>query len=217
LTTLSLGLFLRLDESTPTVSWIFISLATGIGIGILYAACFFAVQAGAAHTEDLAFSAAMSGLLRTFGQALGVCLGGVVFQNQFKHELMRYPELAPQAGAYSKDASALIERIRTMKAGTHLKTELVRSLSGALHTVWIVMCALSALALLLSLFSKDSTLDREFVSEQTLRQRGEARDSLEKGHVSSLDRLVGREAASGRVGSGHGASYQLVSSRDEGT
>ena len=164
LTTLGIGLLYLLDVNTTTVQWIFLNLVSGLGMGILFPSMAFAIQA-ATTNKDLAFAVALFSFFRAFGQAIGVAVGGVIFQNQLEKKLLAYPLLAPMASAYSSDASGLVQIIKTMQHGP-ARTQLVQSYADSLKTVWIVMCALAGVALLSSFFIKGFELDRALETEQ---------------------------------------------------
>ena len=164
LTTLGVGILYLLDVNTTTVRWVFLNLVSGLGMGILFPSMAFALQA-ATTSKDLAFAVALFSFFRAFGQAIGVAVGGVIFQNQLEKKLLAHPLLAPMASAYSSDASGLVQIIKTMQHGP-ARTQLIQSYADSLKTVWIVMCALSGVALLSSLFIKGFALDRALETEQ---------------------------------------------------
>ncbi|KAI9816628.1 MAG: hypothetical protein M1832_005013 [Thelocarpon impressellum] len=166
LTTVGMGLLVMLKESTSTVSWVFLNLVSGLGLGILYPSMSFAIQASASN-KDLPFAAAMFSFFRAFGQAIGVAVGGVVFQNRIKQNLLLYPALVPLADEYSKDASSLVQVIKALPADQDaVKADIVASYVDALQVVWAVMCGLAGLGLLASLFTKGLGLDRELETDQ---------------------------------------------------
>lgn len=165
LTCLGMGLLILLKESTSTVEWIFLSLVGGLGMGILYSAQSFAVQASASN-KDLPFAAGMYSFFRSFGQTFGVACGGVIFQNTLKHKMLSYPLLATYANEWSGDASALVEYIKMMPAG-QMKDDVITAYVDSLRMIWTVMCALAGVAMILSfIFTKDISLDRELETEQ---------------------------------------------------
>ena len=166
-TTLGLGLLTLLTPSSATYSWILLNLVSGLGLGVLYPAMSFAIQAAAPANADIPFAAAMFSFFRAFGQAVGVALGGVVFQNQLRRRLRADPLLAPNAAAYSADAAALVQLIKSLPAHQALlKARLVAGYVDALRIVWAVMCGLAGVALLASLMTKDLSLDRALETEQ---------------------------------------------------
>ncbi|KAK7729477.1 hypothetical protein SLS57_001962 [Botryosphaeria dothidea] len=168
LTTFGLGLLIYLDVDTPVASWIFLNLVPGIGTGILFPSMGMAVQAAAA-AEDQAAAVTMFAFLRALGQTLGVAIGGVIFQNQIRQKLDTYPLLAPYAGAYSKDASGLVEVIKNMEAG-EMKEQLKVAYVFGLRRVWIVMCALAAVAFVISFFTEGLPLDQALATEQGFKE-----------------------------------------------
>lgn len=173
LTTAGTGILFLLDVNTPTVGWVFLNLVSGLGLGMLFTSMAQAIQASVAN-RDIAFAVAMFCFFRAFGQAIGVAVGGTVFQNQIKSKLLQFPALAPMADSYSKDASSLVQIIKAMPMGPD-KTDLKQSYADALKIVWLTMCGLSALATVLSLWTRGLDLDRPLETEQGFKegQRGE--------------------------------------------
>ena len=165
LTTLGSGLLYLLDVNTSTVAWIFLNLVSGVGMGILFPAMGFAIQAATDNQKDLAFAVALFSFFRAFGQAIGVAIGGTIFQNQMKQKLLSYPLLAPQATAYSADASALVQIIKGMAQG-EARQQLVQAYADSLKTVWAVMCGFAGVALLVSFLTRGYDLDRALETEQ---------------------------------------------------
>ena len=164
ITTLGIGLLYLLDVHTSTVAWIFLNLISGVGMGLLFPSMAFAIQA-ATTNKDLAFAVAMFAFFRAFGQAIGVAIGGTIFQNQMKVKLAAYPLLAPRASEYAADASSLVQIIKSMQGGI-AKDQLIQSYADSLKTVWAVMCGLAFVALLSSFFIESLDINRALETEQ---------------------------------------------------
>lgn len=164
ITTLGLGLLYMLDVDTSTVKWIFLNLVVGLGLGFNYSALGVTLQA-ATTEEDMTSAVAMFTFFRLLGQALGVVIGGVVFQNQIKSRLSKTPALAPLADEYSKDGSGLAALIRILP-DSPTKPPLVQAYADSCKMIWAVFCAIAGFALLSSLVLKRLSLDRQFVSPQ---------------------------------------------------
>ena len=141
----------------------------GPGLGILFPSLAFAIQ-GSATNANLAFAVAMFSFFRAFGQSIGVAIGGVIFQNQMRQKLEKYPAFASQAGELSKDAAGLVQVIKGMADGVD-KHDLKSAYADSLKTVWVVMCALAGVAMIASLWTKQYDLDRALTSEQTLKKQ----------------------------------------------
>lgn len=169
------GLLYLLDVHTTTVSWIFLNLVPGLGTGMLFSGMAFAIQASATN-RDLAFAVAMFSFFRAFGQAMGVAVGGTVFQNTMKKKLLAYPALAPKAEEYSQDAASLVQIIKgftsTGAMGGHpgepdvVRAQLVQAYADSLKVVWLTMCGLAAVALVASVATKGLDLNRPLETEQ---------------------------------------------------
>ncbi|OJJ46149.1 hypothetical protein ASPZODRAFT_66930 [Penicilliopsis zonata CBS 506.65] len=168
LSMLGMGLMCLIKVDTSVPAWIFINLVAGVGLGLLFPSLAFAVQASA-EPAMLAIAVAMFSFFRALGQTIGVAIGGVVFQNRMRSNLLGYPSLAPMADAYSQDASGLVEIIQAMPAGQE-KADLKEAYTASLRIVWAVCCAMSGLGLLLSLLTEHYDLDRALETTQGLKK-----------------------------------------------
>lgn len=171
ISTIGLGLMCLIKVHTSVVGWIFLNIVAGLGLGILFPSIGYAVQASA-EPEDLAIAVAMFSFFRALGQAIGVAVGGVVFQNRMFSNLTKYSNLAPMAEAYSKDAAGLVQVIKAMADGAD-KANLKEAYTDSLRTVWVVCCGVSGVALLISFFTQHYDLDRAMETDQGLRDDDE--------------------------------------------
>ena len=116
----------------------------------------------------------MYSFFRAFGQALGVAIGGAVFQNQIHKKLLRYPgSFSPALAAkYSKDAAGLVAVIQGFPEGAQ-KREVIQSYADSLKVIWATMAGLAAVALILSVWTEGLDLNRPLETEQ-----GFLRDSV---------------------------------------
>lgn len=190
LTATGIGLMALFKAETKTIEWVLLSLVSGLGLGILYPAMSFAIQA-AASNRDLPFAAALYSFFRNFGQMLGVAVGGAIFQNRVKDNMEGYANLADKAVEYSKDASALVEVIKKMPpAMVEVKKNIVTSYVDSLRFVWLVMCGLAIIALLLSTHTKGITLERELETEQGFQAGTAAENDLESMDRRRIEKIV---------------------------
>ncbi|ODH52137.1 hypothetical protein GX48_01691 [Paracoccidioides brasiliensis] len=172
LSTLGQGLFTILDIDTSTAAWIFLTLPAGIGMGLLFPALGFAIQASA-RPGHMAIAVAMFSFFRAFGQSIGVAIGGVIFQNQMRKNLLKYPEFVSSALEMSKDAAGLVQVVRAMEDGPQ-KLHLKEAYTDSLRIVWAVACAIIGLAGLLSLLTESYPLTLQLDSDQTVREKKSA-------------------------------------------
>jgi MFS family permease len=177
--TIGYGIMHLLDVNTSTVAWVFITLVAGFGTGVLYPSLTFAIQA-ATPNKDQAYAVSLFTFFRAAGQCVGVAVGGTIFQNRIKAEILKHASIAAHAQEWSADATVLVEVIKAMPEGLE-KTALVQSYADGLKVVWIVMCCLSGVALISSLWTQHFSLDRELETEQGFKYQ-EKNDDSESGH-----------------------------------
>lgn len=167
LSTLGLGLMCLITPDSSVAVWVITNLVAGLGLGFLFPSLAFAVQASASP-RTLSIAVAMFSFFRAMGQAVGVAIGGVIFQNRMFHNLLAYPALAPLAAEYSRDAAGLVQVIRRMSDGPE-KRDLQVAYTDSLRVVWAVCCGICGVAFLMSFWTKKYDLDRAMESSQGLR------------------------------------------------
>jgi hypothetical protein len=167
-TTLGMGLLIYLDQATNIPSWIFLSLVSGTGLGMLYSAQGFAAQASA-FAADLPFAGAMYSFFRALGQTLGVAISGAIFQNVFKKKILA-TTYSTFADEWSRDASSFVQVVKAWSdVGEEgaMKEVVIRAYIESLRVVWCVMCVLAGAAFIVSLvWTKEISLEREIETEQ---------------------------------------------------
>ncbi|KAI1942618.1 hypothetical protein LOZ66_001023 [Ophidiomyces ophidiicola] len=163
------GLFCLLKVHTSIAGWIFLTLPAGLGLGILFPALAFGIQASALPGH-MAVAAAMFSFFRAFGQAIGVAIGGVIFQNQMYKNLLRYPEFESLAGPFSKDAAGLVQIVRSMPAGP-AKENLKTAYTDSLRIVYAVCTVIIGIAGLMSVMTRSYDLNKAIDSVQTIREK----------------------------------------------
>ncbi|KAE8136541.1 major facilitator superfamily domain-containing protein [Aspergillus pseudotamarii] len=165
LTTTGTGLLYLLDVETTIPQWIFLNIVGGLGTGILFSSLTLAIQASAPE-NNMAIAVTMTNFFRSAGQAIGVAVGGVVFQNSMKSQLRSHPQTKGIADHYAKDASALAAVIKTLPAD--LRYPVKNAYAEALATLWAVMCGFAGLGLITSVFVKEYQLGHISVHENPL-------------------------------------------------
>ena len=190
LTVLGTGLLCYLKVDTPTVAWIFFNLVSGLGMGMIFPAISYSIQA-ATPNKDLAFAVGLYTFFQAFGQAIGVAIGGTIFQNEMKKKLLAYPSLALHAEQYAADASGLVQVIKKMEAG-EMKIQLIQSYNDSLQVVWAVMTGLAFLGLLSSFLVEGIALDRVLETEQGMvrPRRYEIKDVEQERLMRGFDSLT---------------------------
>ncbi|KAI2612326.1 putative MFS transporter [Hypoxylon fragiforme] len=185
LTTLGCGLLYKLNIETTVVQWIFLNIPFGIGTGMLFTAEILAIQA-AVEPELNGAAAGFFSFIRVFGQALGIAVSGVIFQNSLKQQLLRIPGFASLADEYSRDATAISILIQGMADG-ETKMRIMQAFSDALSSIWLTLTVLSAVGLLLSLTVKGYSMTQEHVTAQHLVQEKDTVGNEEAGVLGNVE------------------------------
>jgi MFS family permease len=175
ITVLGVGLSTLLKADTSIPAWIFLTMVSGIGLGILFPSMQFSLQA-ATTNKDMGFAVAMFSFFRTFGQAIGVAIGGVIFQNQMEKKLRAYPQFASRANELAKDAAALVQIIKATPDGQD-KLDLRTAYIDSVRVIFIVLCALAGVALISSFFIKSYDLNRALETEQGFKAEKKSKEN----------------------------------------
>ena len=176
LTTLGTGLLMLLTPDRTTAEWVLLNIPVGIGTGMLFPAMALSIQAACEPALN-AQAAAFFSFLRTFGQAVGVAVAGVIFQNVFRQKLAALPAFQALADAYSRDATIVVGIIKEMPPSPD-RTDLVWAYNDSLRIIWAALLAFSAFCLVLSVSIRGYSMNQEHVTDQGLVR--EKRDSDEK-------------------------------------
>lgn len=164
--TFGCGITYLLDVDTTTVQWVFLTLGAGIGLGLLYTSLSI-INQSASTESSMAFAVSMFVFFRSLGQCVGVAIGGATFQNQIRQHLEAIPAVAANASELAIDTIRLVQLIESLPDGSE-KLALMHAFADSLKIVWMVMCSLSGLALIGSIWIRRISLDRTHFTEQRL-------------------------------------------------
>ena len=176
LTTLGTGLTILFEMHTPTWKSALIFVVCGLGHGLLLNSLNFTTQAMAGK-EDAAAAAAMYTFLRSLGMAIGVAVGGSVFQNIMKIKLRHYGlplEMATNAERYVEVVKELLVQANgQVDTPAFQKAEMIlESYVYGFKGTFTFLTALAAVVGLASLCIGRYELDREHVSGHEIERRG---------------------------------------------
>jgi hypothetical protein len=181
LTTGGMGLLWLLNPGISIPGWIFTTLVSGLGLGLLFPSMAFSIQA-AVDPIYIASGVAFFSFFRAFGQTIGIAIGGTIFQNQVRQKILAYPLIAPMADVYSQDATSLVGIIRGMADGD-AKVQLIQAYADSLKIIWVVMAALAGVAMVASFFTKGYSLDQIHQTKQGFVETRRASEE-EKGEIA---------------------------------
>lgn len=127
-------------------------------------------------------AAAFFSFMRTFGQAVGVAVSGVIFQNVFRRKLSALPRFAFVADEFSREATIVVEIIKKMDPSPG-RNELVDAYNSSLKAIYVSMIAFAGFCLVVSASVKGYSLQQEHVTKQGLVQQ--AQEPKERRDVES--------------------------------
>ncbi|TAQ90889.1 hypothetical protein B7494_g785 [Chlorociboria aeruginascens] len=162
---ISYGLLIILDRDSSTVRWVFIFLVIGVAHGLIMMPMIFGIQA-MAKTEDVAYAAAMYAFLRTFGQSIGVAIGGTVFQNLLAKRLAD----SGLPVEIAKTAEAYLAKLNAYPINSTFRIQVTDAYAVAFHGTFGVMLGAAALGLICSLGIASFSLDRQNESQHVLQK-----------------------------------------------
>lgn len=114
----------------------------------------------------------MVSFITSLGQAFGVGIGGVVFQNQWNkhiHDKLSSGTLSPEYIISYREAEQAAERIELFP--TNVQTTYRILMADVIDTLFVVLAAFSAASLAMSLLSRNQSLDRETRSAQQFKDK----------------------------------------------
>lgn len=173
LTTLSTGLLLLLNTDTKTAVWATALIFLGFGHGLILSALNLGVQA-ISTVRNVAHAVMMYSFLRAVGAALGVGMGGTVFQNVMSQNLS---ELGLPT-EISKNAEAYIETLHTLPANSPSKVRVIECYVKGIQGVFTVMTGFCGLAMFLSFLISNHSMDKDLEAENVSIEYTEPRQDL---------------------------------------
>jgi hypothetical protein len=154
LTTIGVSLFILLDENTKTSFWVAVSLIFGVGNGMLLSAINFGIQT-LVRTEDAGRAASMYTFMRSLGMAIGVAVGGTVFQNVMTHKIR---ELGLSENIV-QEAEGYIAVLKTLAKSDPIRIKATQAYVYGFHGVFVVLTGISLLGLFAGYFVRRDSLD----------------------------------------------------------
>jgi hypothetical protein len=139
MTTLGFGLLYLMKRDQLDAELVLINIVPGVGLGLLFAGLAPTIQA-AVNPTFRAHATSMAILMRSAGQALGVAIGGTIFDCHFRPAMNRL-----KLG----DAYELVDRLTHDRAALNGLSEGTRvvvldQLEFSVRPIWLFGCVLAA-------------------------------------------------------------------------
>jgi len=149
-----IGLLLLVQEGTVRAVSVSISMVVGMALGVLAGSLSVTIQSTATNDDETIHAAPLSVFFNTLGNTLGLTVGSCIFLNRLGETMHSSQYLAGNADMYTLDAVRMAYVTQHMPSNLPgLKTNIADAYFDALRWVWIVLCALAAVAFLLSTYS----------------------------------------------------------------
>ncbi|PGH14319.1 hypothetical protein AJ79_03141 [Helicocarpus griseus UAMH5409] len=171
LVSLGLGLNCLVNLDTPNIVWIVSLVVLGLGVGILFSALNIVVLAAATMHPEQGSAATMFTFFRALGQTLGVAIGGTIFANRVRANLLTQAAVAnvrdDVVGNHQVDLVALVPLINQISDPT-MQQQIRKVYVDALRVVWAFCSAIAGVAGFLSLGMQHYELSHRVVTQQAL-------------------------------------------------
>lgn len=167
LLTVGVGLFsLWGTEKSLAMSASFQVIAA-VGIGSLFTVLPIPMQASAERNEDQGLAVGILVAFRLFGALIGLAIASSAFNSQFGSAIGALGEI-PGAAAIQdpKEALSFIPVLKTIDLAPEILHSIQEAYAQAFHVVFYILAAFGALGFLVSLLTKELTIESEEKSRQ---------------------------------------------------
>ncbi|KAK0618892.1 major facilitator superfamily domain-containing protein [Immersiella caudata] len=153
-----LALLYLLDEDTSTAGWIGINVPAGFGMGMLFGALGFPIQA-CVDAESVPLAVSLFSFWRAFGATLGISIGSSIFASESK----KLPPLQARGVLEGRGGLGFL----TMSMGSKLL---------ALRRIWIFCAAVCGVGLIASFGIQGLSLDEPLGKQDDKSKRRDSDD-----------------------------------------
>lgn len=162
-TTLGLGLTCFVDVNTQNILWVLFLVIIGFGLGLLFCSLNVAVLASASEYNQAEAATAFT-FFRALGQTLGVAIGGTIFSNRIRANVLPH-SLLKQLITGHDDTVALVDSVNKIPDPA-VRQEVRQVYVDSLRIVWVFCCSLSGLAGVLSFWTRHHELGRRLAARR---------------------------------------------------
>ncbi|KAH8677799.1 major facilitator superfamily domain-containing protein [Xylariales sp. PMI_506] len=166
--TVGLGLLSLLSEHSSMAMRAGLPVVWAVGIGPLLRILHIAMQASVADVDDTAAAIGIMVTFRLLGGLFGLAIGATMFSSRFGAAISAIQDL-PEPLAILRDANqaiAFIPMLRTLDVPTGILDQVIQAYTASIRGVFYLMTGFSGLALILSLFTDDLSLQRDDLGRQ---------------------------------------------------
>ncbi|KAF8550441.1 MFS amino acid permease [Imleria badia] len=184
LLTVGTGLLLMLDYTSSIAEQEVFPLVPAIGAGFLFQIPIVAIQA-AMPLKDMATATSGFMFLRVLGGAVGLAMGDAIIANVLPKKLAAIPNIASLG--IGDTITVLNENIGMVHLipDVTLRNAVLHAWASSIATIWMVATILVGVALILTLFLREHSVDRKTVYSGDLKNLGESEKGASTGNGSA--------------------------------
>lgn len=167
--TLGAGLYISLGASTSLTKFVVFELLGGIGSGLPFSAPLIAIQ-NETTQEHVATATATQGFVRNTATAIGLVIGGVIFQNSMLERArdLRRAGVSEEllntfSGAEAAANIGLIGMIKDPAQALAVK----EAFAWSIRNMWIFYACIAVVGVIAAFFIRSSRLSSEHVETRT--------------------------------------------------
>jgi MFS family permease len=169
LTTIFLGLTYLIGPNTNRAEAYVFQALLGAGLGTVLMATMITALASVRNVDNEGHAAGMLVTSRFLGSLLGLAVCSTVFSSAFGARLSSYYDRLPAELDILRDPSQavrFIEKLRTVSVSPEILQGVIGAYQGAFQTIWIVLTAFSGVGALISVFTREYSLEKDVVGRQ---------------------------------------------------
>ncbi|KAL7940019.1 major facilitator superfamily domain-containing protein [Trichoderma barbatum] len=168
LTTIFLGLYYTIGVNTSKAHAYAFQAILGAGLGTSLVATLITVLASVKRVDDEGLAAGMVVSVRFVGSLLGLAICSTVFSSVFHKGFSSLKDLPEQLTVLedSSQAVSFIPRLRVISVSEDIMHAVAGAYEDAFQTIWVVLAAFSGLAALLSVLTRENSLEKDDVGRQ---------------------------------------------------
>jgi EmrB/QacA subfamily drug resistance transporter len=145
-------------------------IVVSVGIGVLFTVLVLPAQASLASADDMGLAAGLVVFFRLFGGLIGLAIGATVFSSVFAKSMSDFDNLPSSLSVLenSQNAISFIPQLKNLKSSVSPQTfdKIAGIYSQSFQSIWIVLTVLAGVGLVLSLFTKEVSMDKEELGRQ---------------------------------------------------
>ncbi|KAM5445111.1 hypothetical protein MaudCBS49596_007839 [Microsporum audouinii] len=168
-TTIFLGLSYTIGPDSGRARTYAFQALLGVGLGTVLVSTQISVLASVRRVDDHGLASGMLVTTRFIGSLLGLAICSTIFNSMFAKGLSSIKGNLPEQLAALEDASqavGFIPRLREVHVSEDIMHVVTGAYKDAFQTIWVVLAAFSALGAILSVMTREYSLEKDDVGRQ---------------------------------------------------